>query len=125
MVETKDRRIAVLGASDKEDRYAFKAVQRLLEKGYAVVPVNPALDSVLGIPALPSLAAAGKGVDTVTVYLSPKRSSALAEELVAAKPGRVILNPGAENPELEEGLDRAGIPWMHACTLVLLSTDRF
>lgn len=125
MAETKDRRIAVLGASDKEDRYAFKAVQRLSEKGYDVLPVNPALESVLGIPALPSLAAAGDGLDTVTVYLSAKRSSVLAEELVASKPERVILNPGAENPELEARLDQAGIPWMHACTLVLLSTGRF
>jgi hypothetical protein len=41
------------------------------------------------------------------------------------KPGRVIFNPGTENPELMEMLDAAGIPYLEACTLVMLRAGQF
>ena len=37
-------------------------------------------------------------MDTVTVYVSPQVSSTMTDALVALAPGRVIFNPGAENP---------------------------
>jgi predicted CoA-binding protein len=125
MENTTERTVAVLGASDDESRYSYKAVQRLKRAGFRTIPVNPALDQVLGLQATASLADIQEPVDTVTVYLSAKRSTPLAGEISALKPGRVILNPGAENPHLEQTLDRAGIPWLHACSLVMLSTGQF
>jgi len=120
-----ERTTAILGASDDPERYAHKAMERLLEKGHRVVLANPKLGPFRGLPVVGSLAEIPEPIDTVTVYLSPKRSTPLAAEIVAAKPGRVVLNPGAENPELEAALDAAGIPWMHACTLVLLATGKY
>jgi hypothetical protein len=64
-------------------------------------------------------------VDTLTMYVGPERSSALAGEILALRPGRVIFNPGSENPSLEEKLGAAGIPCERACTLVLLASDQF
>jgi len=122
---SEQRTVAVLGASDNPERYAYKAIEKLAGKGFAVIPVNPALKEVLGLQVLPSLGEIDTKLDTVSVYLSAQRSTQLAAEIVAIKPGRVIFNPGAENPVLETRLDEAGIPWMHACTLVLLATDRF
>jgi predicted CoA-binding protein len=119
------RTVAVLGASDNPERYAYKAIEKLAGKGFAVIPVNPALNEVLGLRVLPSLGAIDAKLDTVTVYLSAQRSTQLAEEILDAQPARVIFNPGAENLVLAKMLDEAGIPWMHACTLVLLATDRF
>lgn len=119
------KKTVVLGASDDPERYAYKALLRLLENGHPVLPVNPKLSALEGIPVYRELSEIREKVDTVTVYLSPARSTPLADQFVALAPKRVILNPGAENPELERALDAAGIPWMHACTLVLLSTKRY
>ena len=47
------------------------------------------------------------------------------DALIAARPARVIFNPGTENPELEEKLAAAGIATVRACTLVLLRTGQF
>jgi hypothetical protein len=47
------------------------------------------------------------------------------EKIVALKPGRVIFNPGTETAELQHRLDEAGIPWLSACTLVMLQTGQF
>lgn len=120
-----DRIVVVLGASDKSDRYSYRAVRELLSHGFKTIPVNPHLNELLGLPVIPSLKDINEGVDTLTVYISPKHSSALKDDILALKPQRVIFNPGAENAELEEALDHAGIPWLHACSLVLLSTGRF
>ncbi|MCX7655487.1 MAG: CoA-binding protein [Treponemataceae bacterium] len=123
MVNT--RTVVVLGASDNPDRYSYRAVQELHKHGFAVIPVNPALSSINGLSVLPRLKDINEKVDTLTIYLSEKRSTPLISEILALRPGRVILNPGAENPTLEKALSEAGIPWLHACTLVLLSTGRF
>ena len=122
----KDKRTtAILGASDDPERYAFKAMERLTGNGYPVILVNPKLGPLRGLPVVGNLSQIDEKIDTVTVYLSAKRSTPLIPEIVALKPGRVVLNPGAENSELEKALDEAGVPWLHACTLVLLATGKF
>lgn len=117
--------VAVLGASIKPDRYSFKAVCMLREKGHVPYPVHPALSAVDGIPAWPSLRAILSPIDTVTVYLSARNQQPIAEQLLASEVRRVIFNPGAENPELAEQLRQRGKEVLHACTLVLLTTGEF
>lgn len=119
--------VAVLGASANPERYSNKAVRLLLEHGYPVYPVHPALDEVEGLDVTHSIGELphDASLDTVTVYVSPQVSSTLAKQLVALKPRRVIFNPGAENPELQAGLESAGIGVENACTLVLVNTGQY
>lgn len=121
----KQERVVILGASDKPDRYAWKAQQLLRQHGHTVVPVHPRLESIEGIPVAPDLAAVTGAVDTLTLYVNPAISSAQADAILALKPGRVLFNPGTENPDLQQKLDTAGIPWEEACTLVLLNTGQY
>jgi predicted CoA-binding protein len=64
-------------------------------------------------------------VDTVTLYVSAERSSAMEDAIVNLRPGRVIFNPGAENPALRAALEANSIHTEEACTLVLLNTHQF
>lgn len=118
-------RVVVLGASHKPERYSNQAIRLLLEHGHSVVPVHPRLDMVEGLPVAHDLDAIAGPVDTLTLYIGPERSDALVDALVRLHPGRVIFNPGTENPALEARLDDAGIPHERACTLVLLRTGQF
>ncbi len=124
MVNNKQR-VVVVGASPKEERYSNRAVRLLVEHGHEVVPVNPAESSIEGIPVVPRLDDLGGHVDTVTLYVSPKISSAMEEPLTALNPDRVIFNPGTENPALCAALKAHGIHTEEACTLVLLNTGQF
>jgi predicted CoA-binding protein len=117
--------VAVLGASDNPTRYAYLAFRKLREHGHRPIPVSPKLRELEGVPAVAQLGDIREKVDTLTMYVGPERSSKMAHEILALKPGRVIFNPGSENPALESELAKAGIPFEHACTLVLLSTDQF
>lgn len=117
--------VVVLGASPKEDRYAFKAMERLIQHGYNAVPVNPAFPEILGAKCYAGVGDVPQPVDTVTVYLGAQRSTPLIADIVAAKPRRIILNPGAENPELEKAAVDEGIAVVNGCTLVMLAAGIF
>ncbi len=117
--------VAVLGASPKRDRYSNMAVRRLTEKGYTVIPVNPAYDAVEGIDTVPALSAITGKVDTLTLYLNPYHVERNIDEILNLAPGRVIFNPGTESYPLMKHLDKEGIPYLEACTLVMLGTGQF
>ena len=117
--------VAILGASQKSERYSYKALQMLLENNHAVFPVHPTLDEIEGHKVYASLADINEKIDTLTVYVGPNWIETAIPAIVALKPGRVILNPGTESELLKGALDRAGIPWLEACTLVLLRTGQF
>ncbi len=120
-----DRTVVVLGASPKPVRYSYQAVRLLNDKGFRVIPVHPRAANIDHIPVLHSLAAIREPVDTLTLYVGPERAHPQIQSIVELRPGRVILNPGAESRELEVALANAGIPFERACTLVLLRTGQF
>jgi len=117
--------VAVLGASNKPERYSCQAVKLLAEKGHAVFPVHPALAAIDGVPAFKQLADIPVPIHTLTMYVGPERSTTLATAILAARPQRVIFNPGSENPGLAQQLQAAGVDVCKACTLVLLRTEQF
>ena len=118
-------RVAVLGASPKEDRYSFRAVKMLKEYGHTPSPVHPAGHTVDGTRGLKSLDEIHEPVDTLTVYVGADISDREFDRILRLKPRRVIFNPGAENEPLAEKLEAAGIEIVHACTLVMLRGELF
>jgi len=120
-----DHHVVVLGASAKSDRYSNQAVRLLLAKGYRVTPVHPKVSWIEGLRVAHALGEIREPVHTLTLYVGASRIGPLVDAVIALRPGRVVLNPGAEAQELERRLDAAGIPWMHACTLVMLRTGTF
>ena len=125
MGEGKAETVAVLGASPKPDRYAYRAMEMLRQYGHRAIPVNPAFKEVLGETCYRGIAEAPQPIDTVTLYLGKQRSDPLVAEILEAKPRRIIMNPGAENEDLAEKARVAGIEVVEGCTLVMLQTGRF
>jgi uncharacterized protein len=117
--------VAILGASPKPDRYAYQALQLLREYGHRTLPVNPAFDEILGEKCYPRISDAPGPIDTVTLFFGESRSNPLIDEIVSAKPRRIIMNPGAENSALAAKAEEAGIEVVEGCTLVMLRTGQF
>lgn len=117
--------VAVLGASDKPDRYSYRAIELLSQKGHRVFPVHPRLGAIQGLKVFPSLSQVPEPIDTLTLYVNSKLSSKLTAEILGARPKRIIFNPGAENPALAEKAASQGIQTAEACTLVMLRTGQF
>lgn len=119
------RRVVIVGASDRPERPACKALAMLRAQGFTVLPVHPRITAIEGIPVLRDLSEVSGDVDTVTLYVNPAIGGTLAEALLALRPRRVIFNPGSECPALAGRLAAAGIASVEACTLVLLATGAF
>lgn len=115
----------VLGASDKEDRYSNKAVAKLIECGHDVIPVNTAGKIIHGIKSIRSVNEVTDKIDTLTMYVNPKISSEISEDILKLPVRRVIFNPGTENDELEAKLCQKGVEVIKACTLVMLATNQY
>lgn len=117
--------VVILGASENPERYSSKAFRILKERHYDVVPVNPSLDVLDGVPVVHSLSEAPRNPDVLTVYVNAFRSAELVNDILTLSPKTVIFNPGAENPALGLRLHQAGIHTIEACSVVLLTTGRF
>jgi uncharacterized protein len=117
--------VAVIGASPKPDRYAYRAMQLLAQHGHRAIPINPAFEEILGQKCYRSIVDVPDKIDTVTLYLSEARSTPLIGEIVDAKPRRIIMNPGAENDALAEKARERGIEVVEDCTLVMLGSGAF
>lgn len=117
--------MAVVGASPKPDRYAYKAMEMLRDHGYHAIPVNPAFGEILGEKCYPTIGDVPDKIDTVTLYLGKARSDPLIDEIVRTKPRRIIMNPGAENEDLAVRAREHGIEVVEGCTLVMLRSGRF
>jgi predicted CoA-binding protein len=117
--------VAILGASPKPDRYAYTAFELLREYGHRPIPINPAFQEILGEKCYPTISEAPQPIDTITLYLGEVRSNPLIDEIIDAKPRRIIMNPGAENFALAEKAEDAGIELVEGCTLVMLRAGQF
>lgn len=118
------KKTLVIGASDNPQRYSYLAVNRLRGKGHPVVAIGRK-PSKVGDVAVDTDKKDFREVDTVTLYLSPGLQKEYYDYIISLHPKRIIFNPGAENPELEELAQSHGIEPLEACTLVLLSTGQY
>ena len=82
--------IAVVGLSDKTWRASHNIGRYLIANGFRVLPVNPALKEVLGIPCYPDLDAAqsaareqsGAGIDLVDVFRASEHVPEIVDDVI-------------------------------------------
>lgn len=120
----KNKKTLVLGASTNPERYSFKAITMLVEKGHSVIAIGQKHGDVAGI-SIKTKNIPLKNIDTVTLYLNPLRQREYYNYIIETKPKRVIFNPGTENPEFYQLLKSNAIEVEVACTLVLLTTNQY
>ncbi|HLU87439.1 MAG TPA: CoA-binding protein [Taishania sp.] len=114
----------VMGATNKPDRYAYKAIMSLRNHGHEVIAFGRKSGQVADV-AIETEWNPNWSVDTVTLYLNPTNQEPYMEQIIALKPKRVIFNPGTENPTFINQLQKHGIFPEVACTLVMLSIGNF
>lgn len=127
--------IAMVGASEKQNRPSYFAFKYLLERGYKMIPVNPghAGQQMLGQPIYARLADIPEPVDMVDIFRASQYAPAVVRQALALNPKpRVIwMQLGVRNdeaaalaeangmkvvmnrcPKIEYGLLSSEIAWM-------------
>lgn len=118
------KKTLVIGASLKDERYSNKAIKKLRNYKHPVKAIGLREGAVLDV-AIDKEKLDYKNIDTVTLYLNAKRQTEYYDYVVSLNPKRVIFNPGTENTEFYELLEKNKIAYEASCTLVLLSTGQY
>ena len=103
------RRIAVVGLSDKPDRASNGVASLLLDAGFEVIPVNPNVTEVFGLPAAPSLAEVEGPVDLVDVFRRPEHAPQVVRDAIAVGARAVWLQLGLRSEEARRIANDAGL----------------
>ncbi|MBN1463274.1 MAG: CoA-binding protein [Paludibacteraceae bacterium] len=118
------KKTLLIGASEKPDRYAYKAINALVKNGHPVKALGIKPGNVAGVE-FDTQKMIYPDIDTVTLYVGPSNQKDYYQYIQQLRPKRVVFNPGTENLELEEILSKQGIEVERACTLVLLATAQY
>ncbi|HQR41145.1 MAG TPA: CoA-binding protein [Gemmatales bacterium] len=89
------RTIAVVGLSDKPDRPSHHVSAYMQAHGYRIIPVNPAITTVLGQRSYPTLLDIPEPVDMVDVFRQSDAVPAIVQDAIAI---------GAKSLWLQEGV---------------------
>ena len=139
--------IAMVGASEKENRPSYFAFKYLLERGYTMIPVNPghAGEDMLGQRIYARLADIPEPVDMVDIFRGSQYALAIVQEALALKPRPQVIwmQLGVRNdeaaalaeangmkvvmnrcPKIEYGRLSSEIAWMGVNTRTLSSKRR-
>lgn len=108
---TKIKTIAVVGISDKPDRPSFQVASYLMQQGYEIIPVNPALKEVLGRPAYASVLDIPREIslDVVDIFRKPDAVPQLVEEAIERGARVIWLQEGIIHEEAAARAREAGL----------------
>ena len=108
---TTTRTWAVVGCSPDPTRDSHRIAALLQRRGFRVVPVNPAADTILGERCYPSVAdiPPGVGVEVVDVFRRSDAAGAHVDEAIAAGAKGVWLQLGVIDEAAAQRARAAGL----------------
>ncbi len=103
------RIIAVVGLSDKPDRDSYRVAAYLQQHGYRIIPVNPAVQEVLGEKAYPRLEEVPERVDVVDIFRRAEAVPEIVESAIAIGAGVVWMQDGIVHNQAADRARAAGL----------------
>lgn len=104
----KAKRIAVVGLSDNPERTSYMISEAMQKAGYEIIPVNPSVESVLGVKAVSSLKEIEGHVDIVNVFRRSEYLPEIAKEFDEIDADIFWAQLGLENEEAYQFLKEKG-----------------
>ena len=95
----KQKKFAVVGATDNPQKYGNQIVKNLKSRGYEVYPVNPRLKELEGFRCYSTLADVPVKVDVVDFVVPPKSTEAILKQCKEMGLSRIWLQPGSESEQ--------------------------
>lgn len=96
----KAKRIAVVGLSDNPERTSYMVSKAMQDAGYEIIPVNPTIDQVLGVKAVPSLQEIKGHIDIVNVFRRSEYLVDVAKEFLQCDADVFWAQQGLYNEEV-------------------------
>ncbi|KRD91125.1 CoA-binding protein [Priestia megaterium] len=104
----KSKRIAVIGLSDNPHRTSYMVSEAMQQQGYEIIPVNPTINSALGVKAVSSLKEIEGHIDIVNVFRRSEHLLEVAEEFLEVDADVFWAQSGLINEEAYDLLAKKG-----------------
>ena len=104
--------IAVVGASRDPAKPSHTVPLQMLRHGWRIIPVNPFVDEVFGVPTVPTLADIGEPIDLVDVFRPAHDAVEVVRQAVAIQAPAVWLQSGIVSAEARRIAEEAGIDYV-------------
>ncbi|GAA0418021.1 CoA-binding protein [Actinoplanes hulinensis] len=104
--------IAVVGASRDPYKPAHTIPLQMLRHGWRIIPVNPFVDELFGVPTVPTLAEIDEPIDLVNVFRPARDAVDVVRQAVAVKAPAVWLQSGIVSAEARRIAEEAGLEYV-------------
>jgi predicted CoA-binding protein len=116
---TSARTVAVIGLSDKPERDSYHVAQYLQQHGYRIIPVNPAVSSVLGEKSYARLEDVPEKIDIVDIFRKPEAVPEIVASAIAVGARSVWMQLGIVHNAAADKAREAGLQVvMNKCLLI-------
>lgn len=124
MTPTPHKTVAILGASADRTKFGNKSVRAHLALGYDVYPINPRGGQIEELKVYERLSEVPvERFDRISLYLPPKVTLTLLDEIAEKGCDEFFLNPGSESDEVLERANQLGLEPIQACSIVDLGVS--
>ena len=105
------RRIAMVGASDNPERASYGVFKFLIDHGYDVIPVNPALagQTIHGVSVVADLTDIHPPIDIVDVFRASAAAGGVVDAAIAHGAKAVWMQLGVIDDEAAARAEAAGL----------------
>lgn len=101
--------IAVVGLSPNPERPSHDVAKYLLERGFTIIPIRPAVNEILGQKTYASLTEYGKPVDIVDIFRNPEAVPAIVDEAIALGCKIIWMQVGIGHAQAADRARAAGL----------------
>lgn len=110
---------AVVGATNRTDKFGYKVFKRLERLGKKVYPVHPAISDIDGVLVFKTLSELPEVPEAVNIIVSPSVTEKVVEECKKLGIKKVWMQPGAESQTAIDFCNTNGIDLVYRdCVLV-------
>lgn len=116
--------VAIIGASADRAKFGNKSVRAHSAAGYDVYPVNSKGGTIEGWPAFRSLEEApGSDLQRISIYLPPRVTLQMLEQIAARPCEEVWFNPGSFDESVRRRAEELGLNAIYGCSIVALGVS--
>ncbi len=119
MTEVKKRKLAVVGVSERTEKYGNRIFRDLVAAGYDVEGVNPRGGEVAGKKIFAQLKDVAPLPEMVITVVMPQITEQIVDQCIALGIKEIWMQPGSESSAAIEKAERAGMNVTHdSCFMV-------
>lgn len=104
--------IAVVGASRHPHKAAHSVPAQMCRHGWRIIPVNPTVTELFGVPAYASLADIPEPVDLVNIFRPAREAAEVVRQAIAIGASAVWLQLGIVSADARKLAEEAGLDYV-------------